>query len=244
MHLRDFDATRDWGQLNEVVGAALRTGADLHVNHLNSLFGTDSAEALAFIESALLDDWESWPDERIARCEWPPTGERLTRESFARYRDQHGVVVIHARDEAAQELAVRHCVAHPLTMIASDGTWDGGQTHPRSAGTNSRVLGRYVRDQGALSLMEAIRKMSLAPARHLERRVPAMRNKGRLRVGADADIVVFDPQRVTDQATYHAPTRPPLGILAVLVRGVPVVRRGTIQTGVFPGRPIRGARSE
>ena len=129
-------------------------------------------------------------------------------------------------------------------MIASDGAWDDGKTHPRSAGTNSRVLGRYVREEGVLSLMEAIRKMSLAPAQHLERRVPAMRDKGRVRVGADADLVVFDPATVIDRATYSEPTLPPPGIGTVLVNGVPVVQGGTIQDGAFPGRAIRAPRSD
>ncbi len=93
-------------------------------------------------------------------------------------------------------------------MIASDGAWDGGKTHPRSAGTNSRALGRYVREEGVLPLKEAIRKMSLAPAQHLERRVPMMRNKGRIRFGAHADLVVFDPATVIDRATYRESTLP------------------------------------
>jgi N-acyl-D-aspartate/D-glutamate deacylase len=78
-------------------------------------------------------------------------------------------------------------------MIASDGVLENGIGHPRNAGTYARVLGRYARQEGLLSLMEALRKMALMPAQRLERRVPAMRDKGRLRVGADADITIFDP---------------------------------------------------
>ncbi len=264
LHLRKWDPVQDWGQFFEVAGAAIHTGGDLHVNHLQSIAGSYTDEmlafidrarsfglsitaecypytaALTFIESALFDAWETMGDEWFQRYEWPITGERLTRATFEQYREQGGVVIIHPRDEATQEAAVRACLAHPLAMIASDGAWDEGQTHPRSAGTNSRVLGRYVRQEGVLTLMDALRKMSLAPAQHLERRVPAMRDKGRVRIGADADLVIFDPGSVVDLATYRQPTLPPTGIETVLVGGVPVVRRGVIRSGVFPGRPIRG----
>jgi hypothetical protein len=100
------------------------------------------------------------------------------------------------------EPVVHAAVASPLTMIASDGLLRNGKGHSRSPGTYARVLGRHVRDQHALSLRDAIRKMTVISAERLERRAPVMNNKGRIRVGADADIVVFDPLRVNDQATY------------------------------------------
>jgi N-acyl-D-aspartate/D-glutamate deacylase len=103
-------------------------------------------------------------------------------------------------------------------------------------------LGRYVRDEGVLTLMEALRKMSLAPAQHLERHVPSMRDKGRIRVGADADLVIFDPETVIDRATYAEPLLPPAGIETVLVNGVRVVKDGTIREGVYPGTAIRAPR--
>jgi N-acyl-D-aspartate/D-glutamate deacylase len=87
-----------------------------------------------------------------------------------------------------------------------------------------------------------LRKMSLAPAQHLQRRVPSMRNKGRLRVGADADLVIFDPVTVIDRATYAEPLLPPSGIETVLVNGVRVVEDGVIRAGVYPGTAIRSPR--
>jgi N-acyl-D-glutamate deacylase len=89
--------------------------------------------------------------------------------------------------------------------------------------------------------MEALRKMTLMPAQHLEARVPAMKQKGRVQTGADADLVIFNPETVLDQATYREPTRPPIGIEYVLVNGVIVVNRGMAKQGIFPGRAVRGA---
>ena len=122
-------------------------------------------------------------------------------------------------------------------MIASD----GGQspTHPRTAGTFSRILGPYVRDAKVVPLMDALRKMTLMPAQRLERRVPAMGNKGRIRIGADADLTVFDPQRIADQSTFEQPTRNSTGIKYVLVNGGIVLRNGQLETGNTLGRPVR-----
>jgi N-acyl-D-aspartate/D-glutamate deacylase len=88
-------------------------------------------------------------------------------------------------------------------------------------------------------LIETLRRCSLLPARLLEARVPAMRRKGRLQAGCDADIVVFDPATVRDQATYARPTRPSTGIRHVLVNGALVVRDGDIVTAALPGQAIR-----
>jgi dihydroorotase len=120
-------------------------------------------------------------------------------------------------------------------MIASDGS----ATHPRGAGTFSRVLGRYVRERGALSLASAIRKMTLMPAQRLEARVRGARTKGRIAAGADADITIFDPATVIDEATYEAPTRASRGVVHVLVAGTAVVRDGKLVDGAVPGRPLR-----
>src|SRR5205085_403911 len=120
------------------------------------------------------------------------TGERLTRETFRKYRAMGGAVVLHTNTEEMVAVAINS----PLTMIASDAYWENGTGHPRTTGTFSKVLGRYVRDAHSLGLMEAIRKMTLMPAQRLETRVQSMRSKGRLRTGADADITIFDAARV------------------------------------------------
>jgi N-acyl-D-aspartate/D-glutamate deacylase len=95
-----------------------------------------------------------------------------------------------------------------------------------------------VRETGTLSLMEAIRRMSLMPAERLQERVPMMRDKGRIREGADADLAIFDPRTVADASTYTDPARYSTGIRFVLVNGVAVVRDGKLEA-VSPGRAVR-----
>jgi dihydroorotase len=188
------------------------------------------------IESALFEGWENQPDSYFLNLQWVATGERLTRETFARYRKIGGTVIQHTNTEER----VLTAVSSPLTMIASDGfDIEKGQGHPRSSGTYSRVLGRYVRERKALSLMEALSKMTIMPAQRLERRVPAMKTKGRIRVGADADITIFDAGQIIDRSTYEEPAKFSEGVKFVLVNGTLIVKDGKLQDGVFPGLPIR-----
>ncbi|MDX1980816.1 MAG: amidohydrolase family protein, partial [Bryobacteraceae bacterium] len=166
---------------------------------------------------------------------WAATGERLTAQSFERYRKEGGMVVTFTNSEEM----IRKVVAHPAIMIASDGILTDGTGHPRGAGCYARVLGRYVREEKLLPLMDAIGKMSLLPARRLEGMSPQMRNKGRIKVGGDADLTLFDPGTVIDRATYEKPAEYSVGIPHVLVEGVFVVRDSKVQEGVFPGQGIR-----
>jgi dihydroorotase len=165
--------------------------------------------------------------------QWAQTGERLTQESFARFRTQGGMVAIHSIPEEI----VKTAIADPEVMIASDGILDHGKGHPRAAGTYARVLGRYVRDEKVLSLTDALAKMSLMPANLLR-----LSNKGRLQTGADADITIFDPARVIDRATFENPAQYSEGIPYVLVNGVLVVKNGQLQPDVSPGKAVRYGR--
>jgi len=252
-------ADREQGLL-EVIAHSAVSGAPVHVAHINSSgqsavgrmlgiiveargHGVDvSTEAYPYtagmtrLESFLFDSWGDKPESEYRKLQWVATGERLTKETFHKYRKQGGLVIIHANTEEN----VRAAMTHPLTMVASDG-FDviHKATHPRSAGTYSRTVARYVREQGAITLMEALRKMSLMPAQRLEARVPEMRDRGRLREGAIADLVVFDPQRLQDRATYEEPDLFSTGMRAVLVQGAFVVRDGKVVDGATPGRPIR-----
>jgi dihydroorotase len=258
VHMRGGDAI---ASLEEVLATSLASGAPLHVVHVQSTGGRNTPKVLQMIaearrhgadvttemypytasatqiESALFDRWETFPDTAFAKYLWPQTGERLTRETFAKYRKQGGTVISFGNTEEV----IRGAVADSLTMIASDGGVINGKGHPRGTGSYSRVLGKYVREEKALALMDALRKMTIMPARRLERVAPMMKKKGRLAVGADADITVFDPATVIDRATYEAPAEHSTGIVHVLVNGVSVVENGTLRRdATMPGRAIRG----
>jgi N-acyl-D-aspartate/D-glutamate deacylase len=194
--------------------------------------------ASTYLGSALFDgNWQArLGGITYEDLQWQDTGERLTAETFARYREQNGVVIIHMMKEPWIDAGI----AHPATMIASDGMPYAPGAHPRSAGTFSRVLGRYVRERQALDLMTALAKMTIMPARRLAGIAPAARAKGRLQVGADADITVFDPDTVIDTATFDGGLSFSEGIEYVLVNGVPVVDGGESVDGARPGRPLLG----
>ena len=139
-----------------------------------------------------------------------------------------------------KEPMIELAIGTPFVMIASDAMpYDPG-AHPRSAGPFARVLGRYVRERRTLDLVTALRKMTLMPAQRLEAIAPAMKRKGRIQVGADADLVLFDPETVIDNATFEGGLEYSTGIQHVLVSGTPVVRDGELVEGVFPGRPVLG----
>ncbi len=131
---------------------------------------------------------------------------------------------------------IRHFIRHPVGMVGTDSTFIGAKPSPRTYGSFPRILGQFVRDEALLSLEEAVRKMTSAPAARL-----GLRDRGVLRDGAIADIVVFDPATVRSTATYDEPRSYPVGIEQVIVAGILVVADG-VHTGATPGRSLRHGR--
>jgi N-acyl-D-aspartate/D-glutamate deacylase len=256
-HVRSMEISA----VQEVVANAAATGAPLHIVHLNSSSlwnietnldlvtgaqerGIDvTTEVYPYtagstaLQSAIFD--EGFQDRLqidYADIQWEATGERLTEETFYRYREQGGTVIIHMMKPEWVEMAL----AAPNVMVASDGMPYAPGAHPRSAGTFSRFLGRYVRDGGTTSLMDGLRKVTLMPAQRLEGVSPQMRRKGRVQIGADADLTLFDPNRIIDTATFEDDLSYSEGVEHVLVNGTFVVRDGAIVPGARPGRPVVG----
>ena len=253
IHMRN-----DVAGLDSTIAAAKAAGAKLHIVHVNSSGDTNLVAFLAHmqkardarqdvtteaypygagmteIQSALFDNWRNWPDARFGQHQLVSTGERLTRKTFEEARNKGGAVIIHSRTEEQ----TRAAIASLLTMIASDGFIENGRGHPRTSGTFAKVLGKYVRQDTVLTLMQAIRKMTLEPARRLQERAPMMAAKGRIKVGADADLTIFNPRTVIDRSTYEDATIPSEGIPYVIVEGKVVVDSGKV-TAARPGRAIR-----
>jgi len=247
--------------LEEVIAASAITGAPLHVVHITSLGFSYTPRMLQMIkealsrgiditvecypytatqttiESAVYDEgWQESLGINYSDLQWAATGERLTAESFAKYRKSGGMVIAHSIPENVVKLTI----ADSIVIIASDGMLEGGKGHPRGTGTFARVLGKYVREEKLFTLSEGLRKITLMPAQRLEKIAPVMKNKGRIREGADADITIFDPEKIIDQATYDEPAKYSRGISYVLVNGTVVVNNGQLQDGVFAGKAIRG----
>lgn len=254
--------------LDEILTISEETNVPLHVCHITSSGLAATPQLLEKIDRARADGrdvttelypyqaamsginstwfdpgWQELLGISYDRLQWPATGEYLTAETFREYQQEyeHDEVIMHMIPDDAFEAALKS----PHTMIVSDGLiFPELIGHPRSAGTSARVIGRLSREEGLLTTMDALRKMTLLPAQRLEARVPEMKNKGRVQVGADADLTMFDPAQVIDNATYTNPIQYSEGIEYVLVAGVPIVYDGRLQSGVAPGRAVRAPIAE
>lgn len=259
-HVRD-DAAQIFSATREFLDAGLQLDTPLQVSHIGSMAGFGQmAEFLELIDSyrklrpdiccdcypydAFSTDLGSatYDDGWLERynCDYSVLelclpeyfGQRCTEELFRRIRREQPAckTVCHVMRQEDVDLAYRH----EAVMVASDATLDRGMGHPRACGTFPRVLSRYVRS-GVLTLDDAIRRMTILPAAQL-----GLTQKGRLSVGADADVVIFDPEKLIDRATFEAPLTPPDGIELVFVGGKPVLRDGVILDR-RAGRSVRGS---
>jgi hypothetical protein len=247
--------------IQEVIANTTLTGAPLHIVHINSMAlgqiqlaldlikaanqkGFDISTELysytaasTLLQSAMFNEgWQEKLGISYGDIQWVATGERLTKATFDAYRKTGGTAIMHMMKPEW----IKTGMAAPGVMIGSDGMPYSPLAHPRTAGTYSRVLGKYVREEKVLSLNDAIEKMTLLPAKRLEDIAPMMRFKGRLQVGADADITIFNPNTVSDKATFEKGLEFSAGIEYVMVNGTFVVKNGKTVKTVFPGQPVYG----
>jgi hypothetical protein len=247
--------------IQEAIADAVLTNAPLHIVHINSMslsqieFAIDMVHtatrkgfdistelypytaASTTLQSAMFNEgWQERMGIDYGDLQWVATGERLTKETFEKYRKTGGVVIIHMMKPEW----IKAGIAAPGVMIGSDGMPYAKLAHPRTAGTFSRALGKYVREEKVIDLNTAIEKMTLLPARRLESIAPMMRFKGRIQVGADADITIFNPETVVDKATFEKGLEFSSGIEYVMVNGTFVLKNGKTVSGVMPGQPVYG----
>ncbi|HHY39334.1 MAG TPA: amidohydrolase family protein [Clostridia bacterium] len=258
------------GAFREAIRITEETGAPLQVSHVAYMVGMGMmAEGLSvlddavergldvtadsglyhafatFVGSAVFDDWPqkygaSFEDLTIATGSH--AGARCDRDLFYRLREEEPEAVVVAF--VGREDEIPQALSRPYMMVSSDGGVGSpkpGTGHPQDAGTFPKLFSRYVREEGRLTLLEAVRRVTALPAKRL-----GLVTKGTIRPGADADIVVFDPKRIKDRSDYPGfgvPDVPPDGIEYVVVNGVLVVDRGHIVEGARPGRSVRRQNS-
>jgi hypothetical protein len=247
--------------VQEVIADAILTDAPLHIVHINSVSLDQIDLALTMVQDAqqrgfdistelypytaastglnsaiFSDGWQERLNISYGDLQWVATGERLTKETFEAYQKKGGAVIVHMMKPEW----IKKGIAAPGAMIASDGSSYAKLAHPRTAGTFSRVLGMYVREENVIDLNTAIEKMTLLPAKRLEDIAPMMRFKGRIQVGADADITIFNPNTVIDKATFEKGLEFSSGMEYVLVGGTFVLKKGKTVANVYPGQPIYG----
>ena len=255
-----YTHTRGFGLpgLQEAMADAATSGASVHLVHANSMSLGEIETTLSMVsdaqkngldittevypytaastslESVLFDEgWKETLSITYEDLQWEATGERLNSTTFYEYRKEGGTIIIHMMKPEW----IKKGVSHPVAMIASDGMPYAPGAHPRTAGTFSRVLGKYVRKERVMDLMTALSKMTVMPAKRLQGVAPMMSTKGRLQVGADADITIFNARTIIDQADFKG-LKYSKGVEYVLVNGVFVVKNGKNVKDIYPGRPI------
>ncbi len=251
--------------IDEVLAIGRRVGVPVHIEHLSSTGGTFvMAEALDRINQSRSDGvdataclypynfWGTFLGSNRFAPGWQEryqlaendlqvagTDQRLSVGSFAQAVRDNKLVAVHG---SIPEDEVRLALQEPWSIVASDAIPTVElNNHPRGAGTFARTIGHYVRELGVLDLMSGLAKITIGPARRVETMIPAMATKGRLRRGADADIVVFDPLTIGDRSTIADPGAPSVGFDWVLVGGEAALRDGEVDRTVLAGKPLRSA---
>ncbi len=201
-----------YGQMEELL-SLLDTYSSMGVNvgadcYPYNAFSTGIGETT--YDDGFLERYETTYDH-IEIAEGIYKGKRCTEELFHRLRKEapHLITIGHVMREEDIDRAIRH----PKVAIASDGFMHEGQGHPRASGTFPKIIRKYVKEKNVISLFEAIEKMTVLPAERLGL------TKGALNIGMDADIVVFDLNKIADTATFENPASPPDGIKYVMVSG-------------------------
>lgn len=228
-------AVPDW---LERIDAANAAGARITTETLSFAAGGTSIGAAVFGR-----DWRSIFNIDYGDVQWTATGEWLTEETFNHYRETEpfGMVNHHYVKEDWIETAL----GWPGMMVVSDVTPAISQdvlANPNLSGTFARLLGHYSRERGVMPLSDALARISLLQAQWLEDYAPVFARKGRLQVGMDADIAIFDPQTVGEIATYGDPYKASAGINTVIVGGKIVVRDAVLLPDALPGNTLSSGR--
>jgi N-acyl-D-aspartate/D-glutamate deacylase len=217
------------------IDAANSRGARITTETLSYLAGGTSIVADVFINR----DWRAIFDIDYEDVQWVPTGEWLDEKRFLQYQREFPTSSIN--HHYIKEEWLVEALKWPGMMVSTDAlpAFDlEVKTNPNIAGTYAHFLGRYVRDLEVMPLMDGLRRITLLPAQWLSQASSAFETKGRIQVGADADLVIFDSETIAARAEYGDPYQPSVGIAHVLVAGRPVVVNGSQVEGRYPGQHL------
>ncbi|KMQ61619.1 D-glutamate deacylase [Chryseobacterium angstadtii] len=258
-----FTHVREGGAIafQQAIADAVVNQTQLHICHINSMARKDILFCLDLVQKAQLrgfpvttelypytagnteisseifnEGWQQRLGCSYGDLQWVATGERLTPETFKKYRKTGGSVIVHM----LKEDWIKAAIASPVTMIASDGGDYSPKGHPRASGTFCKILRQYVREDQLISLPKAIEKMTLMPAKVLEKAAPDMKFRGRIQKGCFADLILFDPKKVRDNATYENGFSYSTGMENVWINGKMLISKGVMLSGVFPGKAVKG----